>query len=138
MQLKTLMQTLQPPTVRKQRKQNSYVNTDLSSCSFVFIRHGAVKKPLQPPYDGPFKVLRWTNKYFTLDISGKKKVVSLDRLKPAYVDASPIPDALYKTLTSQSHLSTSTSLPPPPSSSTSPSTALYYSYHQVRPPCSLT
>ena len=63
-QLKTLMQTLQPPTVHKQREQNSYVNTDLTLCSFVFIRHGAVKKPLQPPYDGPFKVLQWTNKHF--------------------------------------------------------------------------
>ena len=137
-QLKTLMQTLQPPTVHKQREQNSYVNTDLTLCSFVFIRHGAVNKPLQPPYDGSFKVLQWTNKHFTLDISGKKKVVPLDYLKPAHVDTSPVSDALSKTLTSQSHLPTSTSLPPSPSSSSSPSTAIYYSYHQVRPPCSLT
>ena len=104
---------LQPPTVRKHTQGTSYVNKDLSSCPFAFMRHDAVKKPLQAPCDGPFKVFQRTNKHFTLDISGKKKVVSLDRLKPAYVDTSPIPDTSSQTLTAQSHLLTSTSQPPP-------------------------
>ena len=79
------MQTLQSPTVRKQTKQNTYVNTGLSSYFFVLVKHGAVKKPLWPTYDGPFKVLQRANKHFTLDICEKKKFVSLDHLKPAYV-----------------------------------------------------
>ena len=80
------------------------------------------KKPLQAPYNGPFKMLQRTDKHFTLEISGKKKVVSLDRLKPAYVDTSLVPDTSSQTLTAQSHLLTSTPQPPPPASSPSPTT----------------
>ena len=56
--------------------------------SLRFVRNDTVKLPLQHPYDGPFKVLNRTAKHFTLDIAGKKKVISLDRLKPAYLDNS--------------------------------------------------
>ena len=52
------------------------------------MRNDAVKKPLQSPYDGPFKVLKRTDKHFTLDIAGKK-TISLDRLKTAYMDDTP-------------------------------------------------
>ena len=68
--------TYQPPT--------------LHSTPFVFLRCDAVKKPLQPPYSGPFKVIKRTDKYFVLDINGKHDSVSIDRLKPAYIEV-PIP-----------------------------------------------
>lgn len=123
------MQTLQPPTVHKQTKQNSYVNTDLSSSSFVFVRHGVIKKPLQPPYDGPFKVLQRTL-LWTFE-----KVVSIDCLKPAYVNTPLVPDALSETLTSHSHLPTSTPLSVPSPIIISITVNCYYSYHQVRMPC---
>ena len=48
--------------------------------------------------------------------------MSLDRLKPAYVDTSPVPDTSSQTLTAQSHLPTSTPQPPPPASSPLPTT----------------
>nr|CDS32302.1 gag pol polyprotein [Hymenolepis microstoma] len=51
----------------------------------------AVKKPLQPPYDGPYKVLQRNPKYFILDRSGTKDSVSIDRLKPAYLEPPPTP-----------------------------------------------
>ena len=87
--LKRFMQSVQPPSVRKHPHRNIHVSADLSSCPFVFVRNDAVKKTLQPPYDGPYKVLHRTDKHYTLDISGQKKVVSLDRLKPAYMDETP-------------------------------------------------
>ena len=40
-------------------------------------------------YNGPYKVLDRTEKYFTLDCDGRKDTVSLDRLKPAYLEVSP-------------------------------------------------
>ena len=118
-QLKKLMQSVKPSSVRsKHPHRNTHVNTDLSSCPFVFVRHDAVKRTLQPPYDGPFKVLHRTDKHYALDISGQKKVISLDRLKPAYMDEPPstttdipptagIPPA-------QPQPQTPTSSPPPP------------------------
>ncbi|UYV67542.1 hypothetical protein LAZ67_5001164 [Cordylochernes scorpioides] len=44
-----------------------------------------VKKPLEPPYEGPFPVLERTDKYFTLKVKGKNVTTSIDRLRPAYL-----------------------------------------------------
>ena len=43
----------------------------------------------ESPYDGPYKVLERTDKFFTPDFGGQKDTVSLDRLKPAYLEISP-------------------------------------------------
>ena len=45
-----------------------------------------MRKPLQPPYDGPFKVLKHDEKHFLKD---RTDVVSL---KPAHLDTSIAPD----------------------------------------------
>ena len=44
--------------------------------------------PLQRPYDGPFPVLDRHDKYFRIALPGHNDTVSIDRLKPAYLDAS--------------------------------------------------
>ena len=46
-----------------------------------------MKKPLQNLYDGPYKVLRKSDKTFVIDLNGRDTTVSLDRLKPAFVRA---------------------------------------------------
>ncbi|XP_033114325.1 ATP-dependent RNA helicase DDX1-like [Anneissia japonica] len=45
-----------------------------------------VRKPLESPYTGPFKVLRRTDKYY-VHVAVKEDTVSLDRIKVAYLDA---------------------------------------------------
>ena len=85
--LKSSMQTLRVVPPRSSTQQRVHVNPDLSKSSHVFVRHDAVRKPLQPPYDGPFKVLERADKFFTLDIHGRRDTVSIDRLKPAYIDS---------------------------------------------------
>ena len=132
-QLKQLMQSVKPPSVRKHPHRNTHVNTDLPSCPFVFVRHDAVKKTLQPPYDGPFKVLHRTDKHYTLDISGHKKVVSLDRLKPAYMDGPPatstdIPHYTRTTTTSDTYVLTPLHYH---------ITIRHYPHYQIWPPCPL-
>ena len=66
-----------------------FLPNNLMTCPFVFARHDAVWASLQAPYDGPFRVLHQTDKHFTLDINSRHEVISIDRLKPAYVDITP-------------------------------------------------
>ena len=80
-----IMKHLRATPPRKQQRP-PYVSEDLQTCTHAFIRHDAVKKPLQPPYDGPYEILSRTPKHFTLKVKGNKEVVSLDRLKPAFFD----------------------------------------------------
>ena len=83
-QLKAIMQQLRTPPVKVKHHKQTYMSNDLTTCTHVFVRHNAVKKPLQRPYDGPFQMLKRTGKHFTLKIKDKESVVSMDRLKPAY------------------------------------------------------
>nr|VZH96017.1 unnamed protein product [Spirometra erinaceieuropaei] len=49
----------------------------------------SVRRPLQQPYDGPFRVLSRKDKHFTIDRGGRTDVVSIDRLKAAYTEPLP-------------------------------------------------
>ena len=94
-QLKLAMQSLKamPPCADLNRP--FFVPKDLMTCPFVFVRHDAVHKPLQAPYDGPFKVLHRSDKHFTLDINGREEVISINRLKPAYMDNTSVVHSLF-------------------------------------------
>ena len=64
----------------------SSVPKDISSWTHVFLRKDAVKAPLIPLYTGPYCRFSRTDKLFTLDISGKKETVSIDKVKRAFLD----------------------------------------------------
>ena len=90
--LKHIMSHLQPPKAR-QVHRSAHVSDILSKCTHVFVRYDAVKKPHQQPYDGPFKVIKRTNKHFTVDCNGRQSVISIDHLKPAFLeDAEQTPE----------------------------------------------
>ena len=78
-QLKAHMQQIRPSQPRLTHR-DSHVCDALSDCTHIFIRVDGVRKPLQPPYNGPYPVLTRTNKHFTIDINGRKETVSHDRL----------------------------------------------------------
>ena len=84
--LRAHFRTIQPTSPRLTRKPATIADS-LSTASHVFVRHDAVRKPLQPPYDGPFKVIKRTNKHFTVALNGRNDTVSIDRLKPAHLDS---------------------------------------------------
>ena len=84
--LKGCMRTLRCTPSRQLSHPSRQNSSALDSASHVFVRHDAVKKPLQQPYDGPFPVLTRADRYYTLDLNGRTDSVSVDRLKPAYVD----------------------------------------------------
>ena len=64
----------------------SSIPPNLKQSQFVFVRWDAHRTPLQRPYEGPFKVMQAGDKTFTIDRGGKKEVISVDRLKPAFID----------------------------------------------------
>lgn len=66
-----------------------HVPRTLRQSDYVFVRHDAHRSPLQQPYDGPYRVLQKHDKHFLLDFGNRTDTVSLDRLKPAYVDPAP-------------------------------------------------
>ena len=92
--LQSAMLTLKPVSPR-QTSIVSHVPKDLHTCTHVYVRTDAVRKPLQPPYTGPYKILRRHARHFMIDISGKSASISIDRLKVAYLDDDllrPSPD----------------------------------------------
>ena len=72
----------------------------LRESTHVFVRRDCVRKPLQPSYDGPYRVVSRATKHFTLDIDGRQDTVAIDRLKPADSDTHP-----------STHTSTATPIP---------------------------
>jgi cleavage and polyadenylation specificity factor subunit 1 len=85
--LKSIMSKLQATPPRVNLKHPTHVPSALFTGTHVFIRQDRVRKPLQPPYNGPYKVIKRTKKHFTVDLNGRQEVVSIDRLKPAYIDS---------------------------------------------------
>ncbi|BHF78183.1 hypothetical protein SprV_0602129500 [Sparganum proliferum] len=83
--LHTAMRTLRAMPTRVSPAR-SFIPPNLDTCDFVLVRHDAVRRPLQPPYDGPYKVLRRSDKHFVIERNGKTDTVSIDRVKPAYLD----------------------------------------------------
>lgn len=85
--LRSIIQQLKPvPANSHGSTRSTFIHPDLLTCKKVFVRVDAVKKPLQPPYDGPYTVIHRSNnnKVFKLQLPGREASISIDRLKPAY------------------------------------------------------
>ena len=79
---KTFPQTYEKP-------QNFFVPHELTNCPSVWLRVDRVKRPLEAPYTGPFKVIQRHSKFFKIELpTGNHDTVSIDRLKPAFLNAS--------------------------------------------------
>ncbi|XP_076384338.1 uncharacterized protein LOC143262641 [Megalopta genalis] len=84
-QLRHKIQKLKPRPATNHGHKSIFVHKDLGTTEYVFLRHDAVKSPLQSPYDGPYKVLKRGDKNFTIRVGSQEKTVSIDRLKPAHI-----------------------------------------------------
>lgn len=80
------MQQIRPVATSWHVTPRTFVFKNLQKCSHVFLRRDGVSRALQAPYDGPFHVIERTNKTLTLEVRGKKVKVSIDRVKPAYIE----------------------------------------------------
>ncbi|XP_026324993.1 uncharacterized protein LOC113233972 [Hyposmocoma kahamanoa] len=79
-----------------------YSPKSLKDCSHLFLRLDRVRRSLEPPYAGPYKVLERKEKYFKVLVRDTAMNISVDRLKPAFTsndnaglldtpDISPVP-----------------------------------------------
>lgn len=82
----------QTATTHHNSKQPLFIHKDLQDCSHVFVRVDAIKKPLQPPYEGPYRVIKRTDKVYTIQLQNRETNISIDRLKPAYLLQEDIPN----------------------------------------------
>ena len=83
--LRKRMRKLQPVQGTRHGTKNIFIFKELSTSPYVFVRHDAVRGPLQNTYDGPFEVISREDKYYTVLINGKRNKISIDRLKPAFI-----------------------------------------------------
>lgn len=96
--LRQHMAQLRPCPTRATQPSSIFMSPALSKSSHIFIRNDAVKRSLQPPYNGPYEVLRRGAKHMTLFINGRTDTVSIDRLKPAFQEC-PQPSSSVDLLT---------------------------------------
>nr|VZI00866.1 unnamed protein product [Spirometra erinaceieuropaei] len=82
------MRTLSPVPPRSSASP-SYLEKDLATCSHVYLRCDRVRRPLEPPYDGPFRVISRGTKNFRIQRGTREEVVSVDHLKAAVPDTPP-------------------------------------------------
>ena len=94
----------------------SNIPKDLATATHVFIRHDAVRKPLQPPYHGPYPVIKRSAKHFTIKLYDRTDTISIDRLKPAHLDST---NTLSETSQPQTPTTSPTLTPPPPTTTRS-------------------
>ncbi|XP_046394237.1 uncharacterized protein LOC124161959 [Ischnura elegans] len=117
--LRGFLSKFRPQQASRHSTHNVFVFKDLQTSSHVFLRNDRVHASLTSPYDGPFRVVNRGKKTFRISVHGREVVVSVDRLKPAFVENDTVAD----TPSSDTHISLPFSVPPsvPPVSSPSPS-----------------
>ena len=72
------------PTSPRVTETKVYVAKELDTCNKVYVRIDRVREGLEPPYEGPYDVVKKLRKFFVIERNGKQMSVSIDRLKPAY------------------------------------------------------
>ncbi|XP_046973849.1 uncharacterized protein LOC124540391 [Vanessa cardui] len=82
--LRSFAAQIRPVPAAHHTPKKRFVFRDLDTADQVFLRQDALRKSLQPPYTGPYQVIKRGQKTFQILVKNKKITVSIDRLKPAY------------------------------------------------------
>ena len=85
------MRELCPAPAAHHGGRTFYVHPELATATHVFVRTDALRPALTPPYTGPYKVVERRDKTFVLEVNGRSKSFSVDRLKPAFILSSQPP-----------------------------------------------
>lgn len=79
------MQDLKPQEINRHGQATTFIFQDMKTASHAFIRRELLGGSFQPPYEGPYKIIRKNEKIVTLCKNGKNVNISIDQLKPAYI-----------------------------------------------------
>jgi hypothetical protein len=77
-QLRNFMQGVRAVAAVHHGNKNVFVHPELNSCTHIFLRDNAVRKPLQQPYTGPYEVVQRSNKTVTFVRNGRMTTVNVD------------------------------------------------------------
>lgn len=84
--LRQIMRKIRPQQTTHHHKARIFTPRTLYTCTHVFVRVDAVRKPLDQPYEGPYEVVRRLNDFcFRINVRGTHHDISVDRLKPAFI-----------------------------------------------------
>lgn len=143
--LRRHMEAIRPVSASRHSDPAVFIFKDLETASHVFLRDDTVRRPLQPPYTGPHQVIDRSGdgKTFTIVVKGRTVVVSVDRVKPAYVERTDSQHPGHGSSPSGSlqpsppPVVSSPTIPPPTPASTPPTNKKYTtrSGRQVRFKC---
>jgi len=91
-QLQEAMSGFQPVQARHAtssgEQEPSTLPEELMTAPRVFLKRDGYHGPLQPTWDGPYKVLQRSRHVFRLQVGSREETVSTHRLKPAHVEES--------------------------------------------------
>lgn len=87
--LRTFMRGIRPVPTAHHSKARLFVHKNLYDCTHVFLKNDA-KRSLEHPFEGPYKVIeRVSDNVFKILVNDQAITVSTERLKPAFIEATP-------------------------------------------------
>jgi hypothetical protein len=75
------------PKPKRQHHAPHFLPKDVERANHVWLREQLPKPSLSKRYSGPYEVLARDSKTVTLNLHGREDKVSIDRVKPAYLEA---------------------------------------------------
>ncbi|KAL0124082.1 hypothetical protein PUN28_006108 [Cardiocondyla obscurior] len=85
-QLREKMRSIRPLPSAHHGKRKVFTHEDLDTCTHVFVRIDRPRRPLEPPYEGPYPVIDRLSTYlYKINFKGTPTQINIDRLKPAFL-----------------------------------------------------
>ncbi|KMQ84458.1 gag-pol protein [Lasius niger] len=83
------MKSIRPVPTAHHTRTKPFIHRDLDDSTHVFVRVDKSRSPLDKPYEGPFPVITKINQsVFRINIKGTAQNINIDRLKPAFLEAT--------------------------------------------------
>ncbi|XP_068243809.1 uncharacterized protein [Palaemon carinicauda] len=86
--LRNIARKFRPCLKTYQDRTKHFKPRNRDDCGYVFARIDTHRHPLTRHYRGPYRVISKTTKAFLLDVHGQEDGISIDRVKPAFLERS--------------------------------------------------